>query len=145
MIFTLPSNVCQLAFKCILLIFKPTKQKTNIGSDRDHTVQTNINVPQEFKVQLQKWLSSMTLYSRVPMFISAVTSSRQVIVYKYISNINYFSQCQSFKHIHANTQCIWQWHMLNFPPENRTAHGHSGRHFTVHYIQSDMVYLRARV
>ena len=105
----------------IPLIFKPTKQKTNIGSYRGHTVQTNIYVPQQSKIQIQRWLNSMTLYSRIPMSITAVTSSHHVFIFKYISNINYFSLCPSLKHIHTNIQCNWQWHTLKFPPENRSA------------------------
>ena len=145
MIFTLSSNICQLALKCIPLICTPTKHKTNVGSCRGHTVQTNIYVPQLPKVQLQRWLNSMTLSSRIPMSITAVTSSHHVFIFKYISNINYFSLCPSLKHIHTNIQCIWQWHTLKYPPENRSTHADSGRHFTVHYIQSYMVYLRKHV
>ena len=117
MIFTLPSNICQLALKCIPLVFKPTKQKTNIGSYRGHTIQTNVYVPQQSKVKLQRWLNSMTLYTRIPMSIIVVTSSHPVSIFKYISNINYFSLCPSLKHIHTDIHCNWQWHTLKFPPK----------------------------
>ena len=140
MIFILPSNICQLS-----LVYKPTGQKTNIGSYRGHTVKTNIYAPQQSKIQLQGWLNSMTLYSRIPMSITVVTSSHHVFIFKYISNIHYFFLHPPLKHIQTNIQCKWQWHTLKFPPENRSAHAHSGRHFTEHYIQSYMVYLRKHV
>lgn len=134
MIFTLPSNICQLSVICIPLIFKTTKQKTNIRSYRGHSLRTNIYVPQQSKVQLQRWLNSMTLYSRISMSITAVTSSYHVFIFKYSSNINYFSLSSSLKNIHRNIQCNWQLHTLKFPPENRSVHAHSGRNIIVHYI-----------